>query len=252
MGPFAISAIVLACIAAGAALGMTVGQALTRNHLVDEAKDTLKTGMGLIATLSALVLGLLVAATKGNYDAQAASTREMSANLLLLDRLLDRYGPETKDARGLLHRVAADIRDRIGSAAPPPSDGGPSPIRSGMDDFYTRLAGLTPHNDAQRSLKDRALGLTTDLTQTHFRMVAQDEGSIPLPFLAVLVFWLTILFCGYGLLAPRNATVVVSLAICAVSVAGAIFLILELDRPLQGIIRIPDTPLRQAVRLLNR
>ena len=73
-----------------------------------------------------------------------------------------------------------------------------------------------------------------------------------MPFLVVLVFWLTILFISFGLFAPPNATVIATLFVCALSVSGAIFLILELDQPFEGLIRISSAPLRNALAHLGQ
>ncbi len=250
MSPLIVSFIVLGCISCGAAAGMALGRTLAKDHLVADSKEVLKMAMGLIATLSALVLGLLVAATKGGYDAQAGAVREMAADILLLDRIMAIYGPESKDARGILRSAAVTMSAQLDATAAPtivPAGG----TRSILEDFYNRVGILSPHNDSQRALKERAMTLVSELGQTRIRMITRGPGSIPVPFLIVLVFWLTFLFLGYGLLAPRNATVVVVLAISAVSVAGALFLILELDHPLGGIMRVPTTPLREAVSLLD-
>src|SRR5262249_17851561 len=95
------------------------------------------------------------------------------------------------------------------------------------------------------------LEILISLAQTRQRLLAQKESSIPLPFLFVLGFWLTILFASYGLLSPPNATVLVVLVVCMLSVAGAVFLVLELDRPFDGIMRISSAPLRAALSRLG-
>src|SRR5262249_53748453 len=115
-----------------------------------------------------------------------------------------------------------------------------------------QIAELSPQNDAQRVLKARALDIMSDVTQTRLRLFTQQDSSLPLPFLVVLVFWLSILFAGYGLLAPRNATVVTVLVICTLSVSGAIFLMLELSTPFAGIMRVSGTPLRDALTMIGQ
>jgi hypothetical protein len=84
------------------------------------------------------------------------------------------------------------------------------------------------------------------------RLAAQRESSIPLPFLVVMVSWLVVLFAGYGLLAPRNMTVVLVLLICALSISTALFLILELDKPFDGYLRVSSTPIRDALVVLDK
>ena len=117
--------------------------------------------------------------------------------------------------------------------------------------FYGEIANLSPGSDAQRALKARALQAMTDLAQTLFQMYVQENSGLPVPFLIVVVLWLVILFGGYGLIAPRNPTVVAVLLACTISVAGGVFLILELADPLNGLVRISSEPLRQAFSQLG-
>ena len=86
-----------------------------------------------------------------------------------------------------------------------------------------------------------------DLAEERWLLAAENEGSVPRPFLATLVFWLTILFAGFGLFAPRHATVVVALLVCALSLSAAVFLILEMDRPFEGFVTVSPEPMRTAL-----
>jgi hypothetical protein len=248
VSPIAISCAVFACVLGGMLLGMLFGRSLPVSHLNDESKNAVKMGLTLIATLTALVLGLLVASAKGTYDTQNSAVKQLSANVILLDRALARYGSETKELRELLRRAFTLTLHRIW-----PDDGAgeadltPGEARAEIELFYDQLAALSPENDAQRALKARALDITADLAQARLRMFSQRDSSIPLPFLLVVAVWLMVLFIGYGLLSPRNLTVFTVLLVCALSVAGALFLILELDRPFAGVLRIPSAPLHEAL-----
>jgi hypothetical protein len=253
VSPLAISGVVFACVFGGVVLGMFIGRSLPVSHLGDDSKDTVKVGLALIGTLTALVLGLLVASAKGTYDAQNGAVKELAANVILLDLALARYGPETKEMRELLRRAVTLHLHRLW-----PEDSTetvnltPGEARAEMELFYDRVAALTPENDGQRALKARALDITANMAQARLRMFAQRDSSIPVPFLVVVVVWLMVLFVGYGLLAPRNLTVLTVLVVCAFSVAGALFLILELDRPFAGVLRIPSTPLHDALARLGQ
>jgi hypothetical protein len=252
MSSITIACIVFACVFGGAMLAMMAGRALPEQHLSGDSKDAVKLGLATVATLAALVLGLLIAAAKGTYDAQSGTVKELAARVLLLDRLLATYGPQTKEARELLRGVVAATSDRIwpetGSGGP---DLTPGEARAQGEAFYAKVAGLAPKDDAQRALKARALDVSTDLLQTRLRLFAQKGSSIPTPFLVVMVSWLVILFAGYGLLAPRNATVVAVMLVCALSLAGAVLLILDLDRPFEGVMRVSSAPLREALSRLG-
>jgi hypothetical protein len=246
MSALAVSCIVFACVFGVAVAAVFAKRFLPEHHLSADSKDTVKLGMGTIATLAALVLGLLIATAKGAYDTQNGAVQELSAKILLLDRILGKYGTETKDARESLRKVAEAVLNHLWENL------APGEARESGNVLYDQIAGLKPENDGQRALKDRALGVATDLAQDRFRLFARQDSSLPLPFLVVLVFWLVIQFAGYGLLAPRNAIAVAVLLVCALSVAGALFLILELTTPFAGLLRVSSGPLRDALSAFGK
>jgi len=203
-----------------------------------------KLGMGLVGTMAALVLGLLVASAKGSYDAQIAELTQGSTNILLLDRLLAQYGPETKEARALLRGAVVRVLDRTWPKAGASASGLPPPASASAETLYGKIQGLSPKDDAQRSLQSQALSIALDLRKTRWLMYEQETESVALPLLAILVLWLTIIFISFGLFAPFNATVVSSLIAAALSVSAAIFLILDMYKPYSGLIQISSAPLR--------
>jgi hypothetical protein len=205
--------------------------------------------MGLVGTMAALVLGLLVASAKGNYDAQSAELTQMSANVALLDRVLARYGPETKELRAFLRAAVIRALDQIWPKAGIPQS---PPTAAGGEIFYEKIQGLSPTNDAQRSLQSQATSIAVDIGKTRWLMYEQATGSVSLPLLVVLVLWLSVIFVSFGLFAPVNATVVISLFVSALAVSGAIFLILEMYSPYTGVVKISDAPLRAVIANLGR
>jgi hypothetical protein len=248
MNPLLISCIVFACVFAGALLGLFLQGPLPDHHLSDATKDVVKLGTGLIATLAALVLGLLIASAKSAYDTQNGEIKQMSASILLLDRALAHYGPETKEARDLLRRTVAGAVERIWPEnSSRPGNLAPTERRAEAESFFDKIQELRPQNDIQRSLQAQALQIGTDLGKTRFLLFEQRGGSFATPFLVVLVFWLTVIFATFGLFAPRNATVIAVWFVCALSVSGAIFLILELDTPFEGLLQISSDPMRDAL-----
>jgi hypothetical protein len=251
MGSIATSSVVFACVFGGAVFGMLLRPVLSEHHLSTESKDAVKLGMGLVATMAALVLGLLVASAKGAYDAQSTELTQMSANIIVLDRVLAHYGPETNEARDLLRSSAARVLDQMWSRDRT-SRSQLEPGSAGAEPLFDKIQGLTPKDDAQRSLQAQALSITLSLAQTRWLMYEQGVTSISMPLLIVMVFWLTALFGSFGLFAPRNTIVVASLFISALSVSGAILLILEMYTPYSGLIRISSAPLRAALGHLGK
>jgi Protein of unknown function (DUF4239) len=224
---------------------------LPEEHLSNDTKDVVKLGIALIATMAALVLGLLIASAKSTYDTRRNQLLQVSADIILLDRVLANYGAETKDARAILQRsVAAAIEQFWPATGDRPAT--PDRRASSVEALVDKIQQLSPKSEAQRFLQNQALMMVLDLGRTRVLMFEQLDSSIPVPFLVVLVFWLAIIFASFGLFAPRNATVIAAFFVCALSVSGAIFLILELDRSFEGLLQVSSTPLRAALAQLGQ
>jgi hypothetical protein len=249
--PLAISCIIFACVFGGALLGLVLRTVLPAHHLSAESKDLIKLGMGLVGTMAALVLGLLIASAKGSYDTQRNEVVQMSANLILLDRTLAHYGPEAKETRDALRAVVSRILDQLWSSNTS-RPAGSEPTSAEGERFFDKVQELSPHSDAQRSMQAQAFNVALAVGQTRLLLFEQRGSSISMPLLVVMIFWLTIISVSFGLVAPPNATVIVTLFVCALSVSGAIFLVLEMDEPFSGLIQISDAPLRNALAHLGR
>jgi hypothetical protein len=215
-------------------------------------KDVVRLGTGLIGTIAALVLGLLIASAKSSYDTQSTQVKQMTANIVLLDRFLEQYGPETGAVRNLLRRGVTVLADRMWREnSSDLAEAAPFEASAASETFYAKIEELSPQNDAQRSLQARAIQISTDIAQTRLQLFAQMRNSIPMPFLVVLIFWLTIIFASFSLFAQPNAIVIGSLLIFALSAAGAIYLVLELGQPFEGLMQISSAPLRNALTPLG-
>jgi hypothetical protein len=243
-----IGLIVLVCVFGGSILGMVLHTVLPEQHLSADSKDVIKLGMGLIATMSALVLALLTNSAKGSFDTQRNELTQMSANIILLDRVLAHYGPETKDARDLLKGTVNNMINRMW----PQEGSGPQLQPVAAEAFYDKIQALSPQNDVQRQLQAQAVKISVDIGQSRWLLFEQGGRSIPMPFLVLLIFWVTVIFLSFGLFAPRNATVIVTLFLCALSLSGAIYLILELDHPFGGLVQISSAPLRSALSQIDK
>ena len=248
MAPLATAVTVFACVFAGALLGMLLQGKLPREHLDDRTKDVIRLAMGLIATMTALVLGLVTATAKSSFDTQDDAIRHSAAKILLLDRMLASYGPETRDARALLR---ATLQERVAAVWPedrtqrPTMDAPEAALAANM--IEERILRLAPQNDGQRWLQSHALEVSRDIAEARWLILGKQAASVPFPFLVVIVFWLAIIFASFGLFAPRNGTALATLLLCALSVGGAVFLILELDQPYEGLIKVSSAPLRYVI-----
>lgn len=248
MSAIGIGLIVLVCVFGGSILGMVLHTILPEQHLSADSKDVIKLGMGLIATMSALVLALLTNSAKGSFDTQRNELTQMSASVILLDRVLAHYGPETKDARDLLKGTVNNMINRMW----PQEGSGPQLQPVAAEAFYDKIQTLSPQNDVQRQLQAQAVKISVDIGQSRWLLFEQGGRSIPMPFLVLLIFWVTVIFLSFGLFAPRNATVIVTLFLCALSLSGAIYLILELDHPFGGLVQISSAPLRSALSQIDK
>ena len=246
-----ISEVSFAIIFSGALLGMLLRFVLPEPHLNSDTKDVVRLSTGLIATLSALVLGLLVASAQASYQTQANQIRQITANVILLDNILARAGPQAQPLRVLLRSGVDILVERIWGArgAAPANAAVPFQASAQSDQFFDKLLELTPQNDAQRQMQSRAIQITTDLAQTRI-LFAQSDSAIPKPFMAVLVFWITIIFVSFGLFARPNLTIVAALLVSALSASSAILLILDLSHPFSGLITISSAPLSHALAAL--
>ena len=251
MGSLAIRLIVFACIFGASLLGLFLRGVLPENHLRADSKDTVRLGMGMIATMAALVLGLLVASAKNFYDTQSSELTQLSANVILLDRVLAHYGQETKEVRDLLRGAVARTLDLIWHRDHQ-DHSQMAPTAGGSEILYDKIQALSPTTDVQRTLKAQASSMAVDLGKLRWLMFEQGTTGISKPLLVVLVLWLAIVFTSFGLFAPPNATVVATLFLCALSVSGAIWLILEMYAPYGGLIQISSAPLREALAHLGQ
>jgi hypothetical protein len=243
--------IVFGCLVGAVLLGRILRRLLPEHHLTADSRDTIKLAMGLVATMAALVLGLLVSSAKGSYDTERSEVIQMAAKVAFLDRVLATYGPEAAEARSRFHEAVKEAVQRMwpGEAGRPARL---APNTQAGNVVYGAVQGLSPHDDTQRKLKEEATTLATDLGQLRSLLVAQAVASISKPMLIILVSWLVVIFLGFSVLAPPNATVIFALIVSALAVSGAIFLILELDQPFGGLIRISSEPMVNALHQLAK
>jgi hypothetical protein len=251
MNSVTITLIVFACVAGATLIGLFLNGVLPSQQLSSDSKDTVKLGIGLIGTMTAILLGLLIASAKSFYDTQNTELTEMSAKVILLDRILVHYGPETREARDLLRSAVSRLLDAMWPQGRP-GNSGAVPAPSGGEIIYDKIQELSPTNNAQRFLQNQALSIAIDLAKTRWLMLQQAHSSVSPPLLVVLVFWLTLIFCSFGLLAPRTPIVIATLCLCTLSVSAAIFLVMDMYDPFGGVVQISSAPLRTALAHLGK
>ena len=252
MNPTLVGTIVFASTFGGALLGFWL-QARRKHQLEMDTSETIRAAIGLVATMTALILGLITASAKSSFDEVTIAVESSATDILTLDRLLARYGPETSEIRADFKDAVARRIDMVwpqGSSRTAQLD--PSRHTSDSEGLAERIRALSPHDDSQRWLQARAAEAAEELLEARWLASTYSEASVSGVFLVILLFWLTISFLSYGLVAARNSTVVSVLFLCAVSVGSALFLILEMDEPFGGLVRVSADPLRFALAHLNR
>jgi len=250
MGPLAVSFVVFVLIFSGAPAGMALRRALPEEHFLTDAKDTVRLAIGLIVTMTGLVLGMLVSSAKTYYDGQKNVVAEMATEVVSLDGLLTLYGPEAKQTRIEVRRFVEDAIDRIW----PKEKSGVYQLKpkNNEGDVYAELQRLVPKNDTQAAAKAQITSLTLDLKRTYWLMFLESEQtSMSLPLLIVVTLWLVAIFISFGAFAPANSTVMVTLIICAMAVSAAIFIIMEMYSPFSGMLKISPVAVRDALSQMS-
>jgi len=238
-----ISVITLVLLIAAVVAGMRFSE----ESFGKSTRDTVKLATGLVATMSALVLGLLVSSAKASYDTVRNEVIDMSAKAVFLDRVLAEYGPEAAAARARLRDVIEENIDRMWPRKSKRSADLSLNTAAG-NAVYLAIQGLAPKDEAQRNLKAEAMNGIVDLGKIRTLLVTQSVPSVSKLMLAVVISWLMIIFFSFSMLAPTNAPAITALVVSALSVCGAIFLILELDSPFGGLIGLSSQPMRNALQ----
>ena len=216
------------------------------------SKDLIRLGAGFLATLAALVIGLMIASAKNFYDGQATNIRQLGANAVLADQMLGKYGPEARQARALLREGTPQTIARIWQENRGHVGGSTFVVSETGERFYNAIEALKPANDEQRSLKTRLNALTGELARTRLLIFTQSDSAIPMPFFVVLVFWLTAIFGSFCLFAEASRTVIATVLVFALSVSSALFLIVDLSHPFEGLMQVSDHHLRVVLPELDK
>ncbi|MBY3538019.1 DUF4239 domain-containing protein [Rhizobium laguerreae] len=253
MGSLLVGGLVFVFLSMATSIGLVVRGRLPDHHLNAESKDVIRLATAVVGTLSALTLGLLIASAKSSYDNAEVEMRTAAARVLLLDRVMAQYGPETDKARQLLRELIERRLSRGWTAETTDETFGNAPGEyQDIEAVQAVLRSLLPRGTVQHSLQARAVEVSGMMAEAHWLLVESGEEGLPWAFVTVLVCWLSLLFATFGLQAPANLTVLSILLVCALSVAGAIFLVSDMANPYLGQIRVSDAPLQSAIERLGK
>lgn len=224
---------------------------LASHHFDDETKDVVKLGLGFLATLSALVMGLIVSSSKASYDTKAEMVHTSAALIIEFDSNLRRIGPEAEPVRQLSRQAVASTMYQLW--------GGDGATKGVPADANKRLAGqlgkmlsdLPLKDEIQRQAQANALRTLGELARINAASFTQQGSNVMAPLLVVVTCWMMLTIMGWNLFAPNNHTVKAVNIVCSLSVASVIFLILEMDQPFGGIVSVSDMPMRAALLELS-
>ena len=241
----------LVAMMGGVAVGSWLRARLPGHHLNDQASDVIKAGVGLISTLAALILGLLISTAKISYDSTASQVSQISSDLVLGDQLLSAYGSAGDRAREALREQALALANGIWGDTGKPAHRG-FVASDAWKRFSLALDELPNTTDQQRNLRKQIDDVVSRSAQARTRLYSDSGSTLPAPFLALLVFWLAVIFASYSILGVINPTVMGFVSLFALSAAGALFLIAELNTPFRGLLKLPQAQISQALSPLSR
>ena len=244
------SAVVFVVVFSGALAGIHLQRILPQNQLGPEAKDLIRVATGLLVTMTALVLGMLVSTANSSYQDRKNELAEMGSNFVLVDGLLASYGPQTQAIRLELRGLAESGLERIWSSHA--SQGPQLRPKDNSQSLYDQLQMLAPKNEAQAAVRAAAISAAINLRHTYWLMfLGTEQSSLSLPLLGVVVLWLTFIFTSFGLFAPRTKTTFATLVACALAVSGAVFIIMAMYTPFSGVMKISSAPIRNALTVMG-
>jgi len=243
---YVIGLIAFVAVFGGAVLGIFGARVLPEQHLSSETRTAVSVAAAIVGTLAALVLGLMISSANSAFSARSGEVAVIAVDLIRMNRMMQRYGIEADDVRAKLRAYARAKMEDLFPPSGAPSQNIEGTVRM-MEATQDAMLTLVPTDERQRWLRSQALTLSDSLLHARWLLAEHPGGSIPLPFLVLLIFWLTIVFATFGLFAPRNGTAIAVLCLCAMAVSGGITMILELDSPLSGLVRVSAEPMRQAL-----
>ena len=254
MSSVALFLVAFACLFGGACTGMTVRRLLPEHHLSRESTDVIKLATGLMATLVALVLSLLVSSANTFRGTIENQYRQALAGIVELDQYLRAFGPDTRDVRQQLRRsVVHSFRLHWPHEDFGLTEAATDPNANPVIDLEGRILELNPTGPKQKWLQSQALQMANELVRLR-QLMSGDQSKRGLPALIVIVLLAaaTAIFASFSLFVQPNPTVVFALAVAAVAVSGALFLIVELNTPFSGLLQLSSDPAHATYEALGK
>jgi hypothetical protein len=222
-------------IMGGVGLGMVLRARHPKGYLNGEIKEVAQLGVGVLATVAAVVVSLMIASAASSYETQAAHSRQLASHTVLVDQLLAHYGPEAAEVRKLI-RQAVPRRDKVRG----PLQDIAFSASSVADELYEAIETLTPANDEQRALKFRIAQAGTDIANARQLVLSEVDTPIMTPLLLMLVFWLAVIFTSFSLFVQPGPVIIAALLVLALAISSALFMVADADLglPFAGLMQV--------------
>lgn len=251
MNHFTIGLIAFVAIFGGALIGIYAARALPEHHLSTESRNAISVSAAIVGTLSALVIGLMISTANSSFSTRSNEVSSIAVDIVRINRLMQRYGPEAEDARVKLQIYARAKMEELFPAFGNRSPSTETTVRM-MEVTQDSILLLAATDTRQRWLRSQALSLSDNVLQARWLLAEQRASNIPTPFLILLIFWLSLVFSSFGLFAPSNATTIAVFCLCSMAVTGGVIMVLELDSPFSGLIHVSGEPMRHALTEIIR
>jgi hypothetical protein len=243
--------LVFVVLAAAALLSLWLSPHLPEHYRSTETTSNLRLGMGVIATIAAVVLGLLLNGVKGHFDLTEREVQALGADLIVLDQTLRFHGPDATHARDLLARYT----ERVLKGTFPSSSQAPIVDDQVAEDLLNQteqaILNLQP-DPRQPDFKKETLAQMRSIVRRRQMLIAESGSVVSMPIVVTVTLWLGLVFASFGYNAPRNRMMVIILLVCAASIASAVFLIMEIDRPVTGLMTVSSEPIQHALSVMRR
>jgi len=250
VSPLVASVVAFMIMMMGATTAVLLRRLLPDGHFTENAKDIVRLSASLMATLAALVLSLLISSANSAYEAQRRELREIVAGVILLDGLLEEYGVAARPVRERLRATAQAMADGIWKRSAGPETG--YVPKSIVSDLHEAIRNLAPVDERQRELRAQVLQMSLIGAKARYILYEGSDSALPTPFLVILMGWLAALFMSFCLFTPPNRIAIVALLILALSASSALFMLLELSKPFDGLLALPERLVREALPPLPR
>lgn len=246
-----VALVIFLCLVASPLATMAIWPRLPARHRDEETNTVLRLAANLFGVMTSLVLGLMINSAKNTFESVDHNVHAYATELILLDRTLRQYGPRADSVREPLSAYV----ERVTSQWSRTQD---NPVVANrlsehlLAEIGTRLNALPTTDAAQDFLLQDARQRLRQVLEQRWVLIEQSEGAIPKPLIAMLVAWLGLIYASFGFRAPRNAITVATFVVSAALIAGAVYLILDMDVPFSGPIQISPAPLQRALAELQQ